>query len=165
MARFFDDLIQCHRHDGKPRRNHSGRNGELSFPTGRGGFRQKAALIIFPEAMRHLPTAATTGSGLSAISEGRVPQAPIFQASKDVAALRSPKSFFSRARGFFWSAVGTASLLHQNRIHIQPHNILIGDYHGVPDARRNSLPKISESRGKCGNFTPRYPHSKAPAWL
>jgi hypothetical protein len=31
----------------------------FSFPTGRSGFWQKAALIIFPEAMRHLPTAAT----------------------------------------------------------------------------------------------------------
>ena len=44
----------------------------FSFPTGRSGFRQKTALIIFPEAMRHLPTAATTASGPSALSEGRV---------------------------------------------------------------------------------------------
>jgi hypothetical protein len=71
MARFFDDLIQCHRHDGKLRRNHAGRNGEFSFPTGRSGFRQKAALIIFPEEMRHLPAAATTASGSSAFSERR----------------------------------------------------------------------------------------------
>jgi hypothetical protein len=31
MTRFFDDLIQCHRHDGKLRRNHAGRNGEFSL--------------------------------------------------------------------------------------------------------------------------------------
>jgi hypothetical protein len=29
----------------------------FSFPTGRGGFRQKAALILFPEAIRQLPAA------------------------------------------------------------------------------------------------------------
>jgi hypothetical protein len=52
MTRFFDDLIQCHRPDGKLRRNPAGRNGEFSFPTGCSGFRQKAAFILFPEAMR-----------------------------------------------------------------------------------------------------------------
>jgi hypothetical protein len=51
MTRLFNDLIQRHRHDGKLRRNPAGRNGEFSFPTGRGGFRQKAALILFPEAI------------------------------------------------------------------------------------------------------------------
>jgi hypothetical protein len=43
------------------------------FQLGRSGFRQKAALIIFPEEMQHLPTAATIASGPSALSEGRVP--------------------------------------------------------------------------------------------
>jgi hypothetical protein len=91
MARLFDDLIQCHRHGEKLRRNHAGRNGEFSFPTGRGGFRQKAALIIFLEAMRHLPTAATTAGEPSALSEGRVPRAPRFWASQGVAELHPPK--------------------------------------------------------------------------
>jgi hypothetical protein len=47
----------------------------FSFPTGRSGFRQKAALILFPEAMRHLPTAATTAGGPSAIPERGLSQA------------------------------------------------------------------------------------------
>jgi hypothetical protein len=63
----------------------------FSFPTGRGGFRQKAALIIFLEAMRHLPTAATTAGEPSALSEGRVPRAPRFWASQGVAELHPPK--------------------------------------------------------------------------
>jgi len=47
----------------------------FSFPTGRSGFRQKAALIIFLEEMRHLPTAATTASGPSALLERGLSQA------------------------------------------------------------------------------------------
>ena len=37
----------------------------FSFPTGRSGFRQKAALILFPEAMRHLPAGRPFGGASS----------------------------------------------------------------------------------------------------